>query len=227
MRTLRAVTRLVVVGSSAWLAAGCSVEQPLPQCTVGRGAHAVRYELKSGTGACASKRNELVGAQAFRFPNEGRPPTLVLKPDTLARLEGSDPAHPTTSTGDFLSEYPSEEAVCEVNSLSEAVQEVTPQGGGAPVAYRYKWSNLRLHNTAAIPGTQWTAELQYTEGDCSATYKAVGVFPAISCLKNDLPDESLCHQPRPGLSLDPAFPVRCDAASGLCVLEGEPPALNP
>jgi hypothetical protein len=212
--------RVALVVGAAGLTA-CAVDQPLPQCTVGRGAHAVRYEPQSGTGACATKVAENVGAQSFRrLEPAGTPPLLALRPASLAITGAVDEA--ITSEGSFTAEYPSEEdAACSVPSLDEASQVV----GG--VERRYRWSNVKLYNTAAIPGTQWTATLEYSEGDCSATFKAVGLFPSISCRVNGEIVASECNRPRPGLSLDPAFPVRCDTDSGLCVLDGEPPAIKP
>ncbi len=213
----------------AWLGACGGAQQPLPQCTVGRGDHAVRYTLKTGTGACASKRSEVVGAQSFRVPGAGEPPSLVLKPAPLAALEGQDTAHSVTASGAFTTEYPGENGTCEVSQLSEARQVVTPDEG-VTVDLRYQWSQVRIQGSATIPGTQWTAELTYSEGDCTATYEAVGVFPAIKCertLANGTVerDPSICKQPRPGLSLDPSYPITCDEVTNLCVLEGQPPAL--
>ena len=220
MTKSRAMKRVAVVVGAAGLSA-CAVEQPLPQCTVGRGAHAVRYEPVSGSGACATKVAENVGAQSFRrLEIPGTPPLLALRPASLAVSGAADDN--ITSEGSFNSEYPTrDDAACRVPALTDASQEV----GG--VLKHYRWSNVVLYNSAAIPGTQWTATLEYNEGDCAATFKAVGVFPSISCRVNGqiVPEE--CNRPRPGLSLDPAFPVRCDTDSGLCVLDGEPPAVKP
>jgi hypothetical protein len=38
-------------------------------------------------------------------------------------------------------------------------------------------------------------------------------------------DPAICKQPRPGLTIDPAFPVTCEETTNLCVLDGEPPVL--
>lgn len=229
MKTHRALVWMVPLGCAAWLGA-CGVEQPAPQCTVGRGDHAVRYTLKTGAGTCAQKKAELIGAQAFRTPGSGVPPTLVLKPAPLAALEGKDPDHSVTASGDFTTEYPGEDGVCAVPSLSEARQ-VVIVAPGTTVDLRYQWSNLRIQGQAAIPGTQWTAELTYSEGDCTATYEAVGVFPAFKCERQEngqtVRDPSICKQQRPGLSLDPAFPIFCEETTNLCVLDGQPPALLP
>ncbi|MFE8603002.1 hypothetical protein [Archangium violaceum] len=236
MKTHRVLVWMVPLGCAAWLGA-CGVEQPAPQCTVGRGDHAVRYTLKTGTGTCSLKTAEIVGAQVFREPGSGVPPSLVLKPKPLADNAGNDanPTHSVTSLGDFTTEYPGEDGVCAVPGMSEARQTVNLEGG-TTVEVSYRWSGLRIQGQAAIPGTQWTAELTYSEGDCTATYEAVGVFPAILCVRQEtgpdgkpvtVRDPRVCEQPRPGLSIDPAFPVTCDDSTNLCVLDGQPPVLKP
>ncbi|MDY7225082.1 hypothetical protein [Hyalangium rubrum] len=227
MKTRRAFAWILPLGCATLLGA-CDVEQPLPQCTIGRGEHAVRYTLVSGSGACATKRAEKVGAQIFRTPGSGIPPTLVLKPSPLAANEGRDTANSVTASGDFTTEYPGDNEVCAAPDFSEARQLVA-QGDGTTKDLRYQWSNVRVQGSAAIPGTQWTADLVYSEGECSATYQAVGMFPAIQCVRtvgNTVErDPSICQQPRPGLSIDPAFPTFCEETTNLCVLAGEPPSL--
>lgn len=231
MKTHRAFTWFLPLAA---LLGACDAEQPKPQCTVGRGEHAVRYTLVTGSGACATKRAEKVGAQIFRTPGSGIPPSLVFKPAPLAANEGKDSANPLTATGDFTTEYPGDDEVCEAPGFSEARQLVTLPDRG-PVLLRYQWSNVRVQGSAAIPGTQWTADLTYSEGDCTATYTAVGLFPALKCERTEkrdgqdvvVRDPALCKQPRPGLSLDPAFPVSCEETTNLCVLAGAPPALEP
>ncbi len=231
MKTHRLFAWVLPLGCVAGLGA-CGAEQPPPQCVVGRGDHAVRYTLKQGTGACATKKVDIVGAQAFRVPGAGTPPSLVFRPRPLALLAGQDPdtSHSATGTGDFTSEYP-QEGVCTVPSLSEARQVGTLNG--SPVDLTYRWNNLVIQGAAAIPGTQWTAELTYSEGGCTAVYEAVGVFPAIRCVRTNADgsttrDPSICKLPRPGSSsLDPAFPIVCEESENLCVLDGQPPVLVP
>jgi hypothetical protein len=229
MKILRAFAWIVPLGSAALLSA-CDVEQPLPQCTVGRGEHAVRYYLTSGSGACANKTAEVVGAQIFREPGSGIPPTLIFKPAPLAANEGKDPANSNsvTASGAFMTEYPGEDEICEAPSFTEARQ-VVAQANGTTVDIRYQWSNVRVQGSAAIPGTQWSADLVYSEGECTATYRAVGMFPALKCERTVAGkverDPAICKQPRPGLSIDPAFITICDPGTNLCVLGGEPPQL--
>jgi len=221
MNTQRILAWTLPLGCAAVLAA-CGAEQPPPQCTVGRGEHAVRYTLKTGSGVCAQKKAEIVGAQAFRVPGSGEPPTLALKP--LFLVKGTGPAEAVVSSGAFTTEYPVGN-LCEVPALSVGRQ---TQG---TTALSYQWSGLRIQGRADIPGTQWVGELTYSEGDCTATYEAVGVFPAIKCERTEngatVRDPAICKQARAGSSLDPAFAIACDESTNLCVLDGQPPALVP
>lgn len=227
--TNRSILALTSLGAAlVALAAACGGGQPKPQCTIGRGGHAVRYTLKTGIGACASKAGEIVGAQAYRITDPthadyGKPPKLALRPHTLAVLEGqdTDTTHSTSSLGSFTSDLPGDDSWCQVPSMTTDARQVTP--GGADITY--KWRNVRIYDSAPIPGTQWMAELEYTENGCTATYEAVGVFPAISCATSTGgTDVALCKNRFLGLSLDPAYLVTCDTVSKLCMLEGNPPA---
>jgi hypothetical protein len=235
MKTHRAFAWILPLGSAAWLSA-CGGEQAPPQCVVGRGDHAVRYTLKTGTGTCAQKKAEIVGAQAFRVPGSGIPPTVAFKPGPLAALEGKDTAHSVVASGDFDTEYP-ETDTCVVRQMTEARQIFQPDNA-TTVDLSYRFSNVRIQAQAAIPGTQWVADLSYSEGGCTATYEAVGVFPAIKCEKqvqdpNDptkkvtVRDPEVCKLPRAGLSLDPAYRITCEETTNLCVLDGPPPARLP
>jgi hypothetical protein len=227
MKTLSAFTWILPLGCTALLSA-CNTAEPLPQCTIGRGEHAVRYTLVRGSGACATKHAEKVGAQIFRTPGSGIPPTLTFKPAPLAANEGKDTANPVTASGDYTTEYPSKDELCVVPSMSEARQRVA-QTDGTTKDVRYQWGNIRVQGSAAIPGTQWIADLTYTENDCTAEYLAVGMFPALKCERTVAGkverDPAICQQPQPGLSIDPAFPTTCDDTTNLCVLKGEPPSL--
>lgn len=222
------------------LAVACAGGEPPPQCTVGRGGNAVRYTLVQGTGACANLKGEVVGAQSYRVPGSGQPPTLALQPHALVAFQGQDPdtSHLTYSSGAYTTDYPEQDDFCTVPTTSEARQSVPASGSAAARDLRYTWSNVRIYDTTEIPGTQWTADLTYSEGACTATYKAVGLFPAISCAVTQggkpvvdangklVTDPALCASRFLGLSIDPHFPVTCDGDTGLCVLDGLPPALK-
>ncbi len=213
---------------------GCAFEQPPVRCIVGRGGHAVRYVLKEGSGTCALKKPEIVGVQKYNPPGE-QTQTVALQPDALFQLVGedADESHSPISLGSLRQDMPGADGFCRVQDVSEGRQQVTEEPG---VDVRYAWSDVRFHVSAAAPGTQWLATVRYTEGSCSATYEAIGVFPAVSChVRNEdgdleynedgtpKTDARLCRAPDYDtlLALDESFPVRCDEASALCVLDSD------
>lgn len=231
-----------ILGCAALLSlSACAFEQPPVRCVVGRGGHAVHYVLKSSSGTCAQKKPEIVGVQKYNPPGE-ETQTVALQPDALFQLVGKDEdeSHSPISLGALNQDMPGEDGFCRVQDVSEGRQQVTAE---PEVDVRYAWSDVRFHVSAAAPGTQWLATVQYTEGSCSATYEAVGVFPAVSChVRNDdgdlefnpdgspRTDATLCGKPDYDtlLALDGSFPIRCDAASALCVLDAESvPAFKP
>lgn len=96
---------------------------------------------------------------------------------------------------------------------------------------RYEWSNLQIYVTASAVGTQFTADLKFTLNGCEATYKVVGLWPAVDCGVHD-PDTfevtgtdiQFCN-PEPdapsgrpiGSGINPDFgPLACD--TGVSVL---------
>jgi hypothetical protein len=219
----------------AVFAASCA-SQPDPQCSVGRasidgstGSHAVVYTLKDGqdaTRACAKLTSGKVGLQKFYPDGPNRRGTLGMRVDTAGELLADESSRVTVNNANALGEFsanaPAADGFCQVPSLSlaEVVLEMPAQ------RLAWEWSNVRVYNTAAIPGTQFAAELKYTEDDCTAEYTVKGIWPVVSC-KTD----SACNpKPNPdagqtrGSGINPLFPVKCDSAVGICVLAGEVPS---
>ena len=132
-----------------------------------------------------------------------------------------------------------------------------PDGGAGPAAVpalsvKYTWTNVRFYNTPASPGTQLVADLNYTrtEGQadggagspCTAQYHVVGLWPAVDCTADDLPDGGPPPEPtdvtkcspdpdnsknRPtGSGISPDLATKCDENLHLCVLQREPPSFK-
>jgi hypothetical protein len=197
----------------------------------------VSYTLREGTAACPASKAEIVGVQKYN-PPEVQPQTVALQPDALFQLKEGSLDTATISVGALREVEPTEEGFCHVDDVTVGQKEDGPNG--EPI--RYEWRDVRFAVSASVPGTQWSATVNYSDGACVGTYDAVGVFPAISCAvldEDDAPirnpdgtlqvDPRLCAQADPILlyALDPSFPVRCDNRSGLCLLDGQPPAERP
>lgn len=207
------IAALVLAGSLA-----CEVRQQPPDCTVARGSFAAKYTLKEGpaTGACREKKGELVGAYKYNptvstadgpKPNNDKA-TIALQAKTLGLL-ASDPDHSLYSLGDFPT-TPDASGICTAATLSKAEQATA----GGTIAY--EWSNVRVLNLPEALGSQFGAELKYTEGGCTATYTVDALWPAVECSA-----DADCSS-----GINPLFPVKCDVDIGYCVLRDPVPAIK-
>ncbi|MFP2925989.1 hypothetical protein ACLESO_12370 [Pyxidicoccus sp. 3LG] len=221
------------------------------------GSFAATYTLKPGENpdrVCAQLRPERVGLQKFFSQDPGARDTVAVRSARLGKLMDDnafrpdpDTTHQTYSVGPFASEAPGADNFCDVPSLTPArlVLPATTGGladggtlpdGGPPAmaaaSYAYEWSNLRIYNTPGIPGTQFVADLRYTENGCTAEYTAKGIWPVVSCRNsNGTPNEAACDPYADydagrlrGSGINPLFPVTCDPVALICVLTGEVPS---
>jgi hypothetical protein len=223
----------------------CSAQQQDPQCLVGRGAFATVYTLKDGQDpglACAHLKPEPVGLEKYFSQDPNGMDSVGLRPrsvGTLLTAAGKDPktqvdadALQPHSVGELKADAPGPDNFCEVSMLNptrlvtRAIAE-----GGTDRTLTYEWSNLRIYSTPQIPGTQFVADLRYTDNGCIAEYKVKGMWPVVKCDTDDKPDDSKCD-PKPdpsvgrteGSGINPIFPVKCDPDALICVLTGEVPS---
>lgn len=104
--------------------------------------------------------------------------------------------------------------------VDETVEGQAPQAATRLV---YEWKNISFLVTADAQGTQFSADLVFTQDGCKAEYRATGLYPAIGCINDDgEPDDDLCTDDANGIN--PSFDVECEPNIGMCVLKGEPPA---
>ncbi|QSQ22539.1 hypothetical protein JY651_46780 [Pyxidicoccus parkwayensis] len=221
------------------------------------GSFAATYTLKPGQNpdrTCAQLRPERVGLQKFFSEDPSAPDTVAVRSARLGKLfldfksrPDPDPTHTPYSVGPFASSGPGPDNFCDVPTLTPTRLDVPaapaglPDGGtlpdGGPPAqpaqsYAYEWSNLRIYNTSGIPGTQFTADLRYTENGCTAEYSAKGIWPVVACgLSDGGVNEAACDPYADydagrlrGSGINPIFPVKCDPVALICVLTGEVPS---
>ncbi|RJS24175.1 hypothetical protein DRW03_11285 [Corallococcus sp. H22C18031201] len=222
------------------------------------GSFTTSYTLKPGQNpdlACAHLKPEAVGMQKFFSQDPSAPDTVGVRSARMGKLSEDyasrpdpDAAHTLYSVGPLSTAEPGADHFCEVPTLSTARLQVpssapgladggTLPDGGPPAlpaqSFEYAWSNLRIYNTPEIPGTQFTAELRYTENGCTAEYSAKGIWPVVSCRnsKTGKADDTLCDPYADfnvgrlrGSGINPLFPVKCDPDVLLCVLTGEVPS---
>ncbi|QRN95367.1 hypothetical protein JRI60_40865 [Archangium violaceum] len=230
---------------SAFTLGACGAYQQDPQCVVAKGSFITVYTPKPGqdtSQACAQLKPAVVGLEKYFSEDPSARDTVAIRTqrmgDELAHKDTQvDPDAPRqpNSVGELTTDAPGSDNFCEVPSLGTARLESRYSGiSKAPLSLVYEWSNLRIYNTPGIPGTQFTAELRYTENGCTADYTVKGIWPVVSCATNGQPDETKCDpKPNPaagrnrGSGINPVFPVKCDPDVKICVLTGEVPSDKP
>ncbi|SEN16292.1 hypothetical protein SAMN05444354_13248 [Stigmatella aurantiaca] len=241
------------VGVAAAALLACNTEDPERQCVVARavsdgsiGSFAAAYTLKEGqdpSRACAQLTAEPVGLQKYYSEDPAAPDTVAIRSARVGKLLeqyasrlAAGPA-PTPNSLGALGEVPGEDNFCDVPTLTPTRVEVPEDSSGPAQSFTYTWLNLRIYNTPQIPGTQFVADLLYTENGCIAEYQVKGIWPVVNCGSGTpkVPNDTLCD-PNPdfetgrlrGSGINPLFPVKCDPVALICVLTGEvPSAPNP
>jgi hypothetical protein len=152
--------------------------------------------------------------------------TIAIQSDTLGNLQHSwepdyvdpDPNLKPYSIGEFADHQPDDNDFCKIPSFSAQTEQkfgmipgvapdpMDPMDPGVEcvpgVDVKYEWSNMQIYVTAGSQGTQFTADLKYTQVDhpldipdpmmpdvcnalpdqtCSVTYKVRGFWPQVFC----------------------------------------------
>jgi hypothetical protein len=201
------------------LIAACDNSQPPIGCPVQSLEWAATYK-PIGTNTCTPKAGEQLGIQKFSQPTgEER---LIIKPETLAALESNNGVEVDYVQGALAKEADAEGfcSAADVTVTGQAAQ--TP--GQPAVDITYEWSSVRVSATPLAPGTQFVANLEYTENGCTAQYEVWAMWPSVECAgKDGAPDNSICANAG---SINPDFATVCDPGVKRCVPARRPPSLK-
>lgn len=196
--------------------------------------------------ACGSLLGDELGLNTYYADGGGRPDlakgSLAIRPAYLNGLifhaaeQGVTDLtmdENTQAVGDFSSAKPADDDFCEVPSLSRtsiSIPEVpeVPDDPETPdddesyplqpaTTISYEWSNVRVLVNADAQGTQMSADLDYEQDGCQASYHVTGVFPQVYCTTNEECEDDLN-------GVNPDFAMECLVEIGLCVLKEEPPS---
>jgi hypothetical protein len=204
LRTALLVSAPLVPALAITLLVAC--DQPTPRCNVAHGPFWAKYTLVSGEGACAMLTGEQLDVQSYYAPRsktDKRPDydavSIAIQPSTIgaalanaAGLAEPDPDDTAYALGRIVTTRPEADGFCRAPSLSaarlrlpsvpeHAVDMCTTAPEAPAYDIQYELSNVRIYYTPAAIGTQFEADLTYTQDDCVARYKVSAVFPAISC----------------------------------------------
>lgn len=245
--------KLRLMGLTLGVAAlsGCDLEPPTPQCVVARavsdgstGSFATTFTLKEGQNPdlqCSRLASEPVGMQKYYSQDPSGPDSVGVRSARLGKLNQDfaarpdpDATHSLSAVGQLASESPGPDNFCDVPTLTPARRDVPATATATAQSFLYEWSNLRIYNTPGIPGTQFIADVRYTENGCTADYVARGIWPVVSCATGGKPDETKCDPYADysvgrlrGSGINPLFPVKCDPVALICVLTGDVPSQEP
>jgi hypothetical protein len=193
-------------------------------------SYATKYNVVGTPSAeCVAlvQQGDLIGMETYHpvsadmLTYDSSKTSLALQADSLGNeilARGGDTAHVPWSQGEFTSATPDSSDFCAVPTLKAPGEQDFPDvgavagtggaGGGAMAPMpevpadnvKYEWSNIKIYVTAAAQGTQFTADLKYSEkvttidpmtmaatvvADCTINYKVVGMGPGIACTKLD------------------------------------------
>jgi len=219
--------------------------------------YSAKYTVKGTAAACVEEGDIVGfesyhppgGGDDGLQPDFSKPTIMALQASSLENLvrakkkkaaidENVD--HKSYSVGPFSTVEPDTSAICVVPTLVPAqkdipkVDAVAGMGGGDPgkpeepaTSLKYEWTNIKMYVTAAVPGTQFTADLHYTKDACVVDYQVIGSWPAVPCGDaDDKPSDALCcpeadpNGGRPtGSGINPDFPMKCDPGLLRCVLD--------
>ena len=183
---------------------GC--EQPDPRCNVAHGPFWAQYKLVSGEGVCAELTGELLDVQSYyaqRSATDKRPDfdavSIAIQPSTITAALGNagDLAAPDEddvaySIGRIGTARPGADGFCRADKLSAAtlrlpsvpehpIDECTTAPEAPAYNIKYEFSRVRIYYTPSAIGTQFEADLRYTQDDCVAQYRVTAVFPVVAC----------------------------------------------
>lgn len=160
--------------------------------------------------------------------------------ETLDKMVGDPDA-----LGDFDPAGPDAEGFCPIDKLSTvelnlpdvlaADDPETPEDESGVVQaaanLKYEWTDFKFLVTADAQGTQFSANLKFTQDGSTCEYKVLGLYPVYDCLRpideNDPeselePRDDACHDE--DSPINPDFKVKCHKETGLCILADDPPA---
>jgi len=131
-----------------------------------------------------------------------------------------------TAQSTTLPEEPDTNGFCKATGFAQASitveavvnNNVTPSKVEAPAASRtYQYGDIEVYSHPAAPGTQLRGTLTYSEGDCTAEYDVLALWPSVGCDPEAFAnptEENKADRCGEGSGLNPDFDAVCVAGIG-------------
>jgi hypothetical protein len=180
---------------------GCETDQPPGACKASHSSNYGIFDLTSApdAGECSALTGDFVFMSKYNEPGSTEN-KLAISVGSVAGEFLEDERVQSVAELTHASDYPNEptDGVCVAENITPvelnlpAIDKPLPDGGVEtlpPVNRTYRFSNVRVVSTPLVPGTQWTADLEYTAGGCTSTYAVIGISPLVSCHEVFLDEE--------------------------------------
>jgi hypothetical protein len=183
-------------------------EQPEPRCNVAHGSFWAKYTFVDGDrdSACGMLTGEQLDVQSYyaqRSKTDKRPDfdavSIAIQPMTITAALGNaaglaepNPDDAAYGMGRIQTARPAADGFCRADKLSAArvrlpaVPEhaldmctTAPEAPAYDITYQF--SRVRVYYTPSAIGTQFEADLTYTQDDCVARYRVSAVYPMVPC----------------------------------------------
>ncbi len=149
-------------------------------------------------------------------PKTGKPKPKTV---TVTRVP-QDKWDDATAVSSTLSSAPDANDFCKATGFSQAAitveavaNEVNPAKVELPAASRtYQYGDVEIYVNPSAPGTQLRGTLTYTEGDCTAEYNVMALWPSVGCEVGATDPALSCGV---GSGVNPDFDAVCVAGIGL------------
>lgn len=236
------LTLLAIAGCGIALSAtGC--DQPVPDCTAGRGSWTMVYTVKSGPPECADTTVDVYGMQVYNASKADgtadlKHSSVAIQADYLGYAAQNavdwevppDPAQKWYAFGAFTTAQP-EGDFCNVPTMAPAkvdvpevpaidddpaTEEDESYPGDPAISFEYDWSNVQFYVTPEVLGSVMRGDVKVTIDSLACNYSAIGVYYNVYCgstITEPIPDPD---NPSSSVSCadDPAI---CEDYDATCV----------
>ncbi|HUM10444.1 MAG TPA: hypothetical protein VLT82_05790 [Myxococcaceae bacterium] len=168
------MSRVLVIVALSLVAAGCGTQTPA-DCQLqssANGPYALKFsQAGAGTGCTATTGPDTFGDLWQFDPFENR---LIVAFSALNSTLPSppNPNDPIYGKGHFSEQFPDANDLCSVPDFTRMQVDAT---------HAYAVTNLQFLNTALYLGTEFKADVTYTNGACTRPYTVQAINPAHVC----------------------------------------------